>query len=344
VLDPAGTRSRFPGVDSRGLQGGGLWYDAVMTSSVRILMETLRWACHNGARALNYVECIGLKSESNRVGGVEAVERSSEAVVDFRAPVVVNCAGPWSRALALRFDRDHEALFRPSLAFSLLLDREAPSEATLAVTPRHSRARTYFLRPTRNRIVAGTFHASCAAYPASSDPGEEQIDRFLAELNRAVPGLEVTTDDIVRVYAGLLPATKQGTQDTADRPIILDHARAGGPSGLWSVSGVKYTTARVVAEHTLRRVFAGSGRDLSVRPGSERPAPASDLFASDLPPDFDGDAEEVGRVLRTLAEEEAVTCVDDLLSRRTEWTADPRRAAAVAASVTRLLGSKLSPL
>lgn len=343
VLDPAATVSRFPMVEPRGLKGGGVWYDAVMTSSVRVLMETLRWACGNGATALNYVECVGLLQEGGRVMGVEAVERLSGERVEFRSPVVVNCAGPWSRSLAGRLDGEHEALFPPSLAFNVLLSREAPSGTAVAVTPRYSGARTYFLTPRQNRLLAGTFHASCDSYPASPVPTEGQIDQLLADLNSAVPMLELTRDDVVRVDAGLLPAKRPGEEDTAVRDVILNHAASGGPYGLWSVSGVKYTTARLVAEQTLRLIFDGGGRDLSVRPGSERPAPAPSLLREDPSALAQGDAEAMGRLVDTLVEDEAVLCMDDLLLRRTEWAADPGRADEVAASVSRLLGKELPP-
>lgn len=340
VLDRKRTGELFPMARSQGLRGGGLWYDAVMTSSVRVLMETVRWACRNGAKALNYVECVGLLTDGDRVTGIEALNRTGGERVAFRAPVVVNCAGPWSRSLARRLDREHEELFRPSLAFNVLLRREPPSEAALAVTPPYAGGRTYFLMPRRDRVLAGTFHTTCEGYPASPVPDEPQIDRFLSDLNLAVPGLELTRDDVVRVDAGLLPAKARGSEETAVRDVILDHAAAGGPSGLWSVSGVKYTTARMVAERTLRRVFGGGGRDLSIRPGCERPEPAPGLFARDASAlaETEKDGEEMGKLLETLVEEEAVMCMDDLLLRRTEWGGDPDRIEAARGAVKRLLG------
>ena len=113
----------------------------------------------NGATALNYVECVSLLREGGGVRGVEAVDRVTGDVVELRAPVVVNCAGPSSRVVAERLDRDHERLFQPSLAFNLLLDRPPLSGAALALTPRNPTGRTYFLRSWRGRIVAGTYQA-----------------------------------------------------------------------------------------------------------------------------------------------------------------------------------------
>ena len=50
--------------------------------------------------------------------------------------------------------------------------------------------------------------------------------------------------------------------------MILGHGDHGGPAGLFSVSGVKYTTSRLVAEKTMRRVFPGrTGREPTAAAG-----------------------------------------------------------------------------
>jgi glycerol-3-phosphate dehydrogenase len=341
VIGPEDTATRFPGVRPDGLRGAGLWYDAAMTSSVRVLMETLRWACHNGATALNYVECVGLISEDGRLAGVEAVDHVDGTTVELRSPLVINCAGWWSRALSGRLAREQESLFRPSLAFNVLLRRPPLSDAAIAVTPPHPGARTYFLRPWRDWVLAGTFHAPCEGYPSSHSPTEAQILTFLEDVNGAVPGWGLTSEDVVRVYSGLLPAKRLGREELAVRPTLVDHSRAGGPTGLWSVSGVKYTTSRLVAEHTLRRCYAASGRDLSVRPGTERPPPVVGPTDA-LPACPTGrHRDETKRLIEAIVEDEAVIYMDDLLSRRTDWGTDPATADAAAETVTELLGRRL---
>ena len=341
VLDAESTKSLFPAVDAAGLRGGALWYDAAMTSSARVLMETLNWARHNGATTLNYVEGTDLIEEGRGLGGVRALDRLSGSAIELRAPVVINCAGPWSRTMSERFGRRLDELFHPSLAFNVLLDRPPPSSAAVAVTPRYDGARTYFLRPWQGRIFAGTSHAPCTEYPAASEPSPEQLARFLSDLNLAVPSLELTLEDVVRTYSGLLPAARPRTEELATRFTLFDHGAAAGPEGLWSVSGVKYTTARRVAERTLRRAFASSGRDLAVRPDSDRPESVYDLDLIDPSSLAGEDQDGARRALERLVRDEQVVCMEDLLLRRTDWGTDPKAAPAVAAAVTHLLGREL---
>jgi glycerol-3-phosphate dehydrogenase len=121
----------------------------------------------------------------------------------------------------------------------------------------------------------------------------------------------------------------------------VDHGRDGGPKGLWSVSGVKYTTARRVAEHTLRRVFERSGRDLSIRPESGRPPVSTSLDLSDPSALATEDRDRIRVALERLVEDECVLCMEDLLLRRTDWGTDPEAVPEVAIVVRDLLGSKL---
>ena len=338
VLDRVATQSLFPMVDKRGLRGGGLWYDAVMANSQRVVIELLRWACHNGAIALNYVECRKALVQGNRVVGVRAFDRVACQTVEFRAPAVINCGGPWSRQLASSFDRDEAVLFRPSLAFNVLLDRTSLSEAAVAVTPRYPGARTYFLQPWRDRVLAGTFHAPWKGLPDRPEPSQRQIDSFIDDLNAAVPGFDLTTADIVRIYSGLLPARAEGTEDLAVREVILDHGKTGGLRGFWSVSGVKFTTARLVAEKTLRRVFGPDGRNLRIRPGTDRPAPGCDIPHDDPTGLFRDDDAKIAPSVRRLIDDEAVVYMEDLLLRRTDWACDPEKVDILGKRVTQLIG------
>ncbi|NNF13883.1 MAG: FAD-dependent oxidoreductase, partial [Gemmatimonadetes bacterium] len=106
ILGPTDTRSLIPALRPDGLKGGGVWYDAIMRSSVRVLMETLRWACANGATALNYVEARTLEMEEGSVSGIRAMDCISGEAQLFRARRVVNCAGPWCREVAEDLDRE----------------------------------------------------------------------------------------------------------------------------------------------------------------------------------------------------------------------------------------------
>jgi len=330
LLDVDETLRIFPEVDRDGLRGAALWYDGVLTEPSRLVIEMLRWASACGARALNYVEAIGLLLDGERVAGLRAVDRASGRTLELRAPVVVSCAGPWSRALAARFDRDVPQLFRPVLGFNVLLDREPPSRCAVAVAARGAKAQTWFVTPFgwTSRTLAGTRYL-----PATADRGAgplaEDVADFLAALDAALPGFGARSAPVVQVLWGWLPAMAEGGNVPSSSPVVQDHGGAGGPQGLWSVSGVKLTTARSLAERVLARVLARRGQPLPpletvARPPADPPPPLSHLLGL-----VSREPEIVRELLQEIAARQSVVRVEDLLWRRTDWGLLPEAGAAV---------------
>ena len=244
LLGSEETAELFPAVDRDGLRGGVLWHDALVLDPRRLTVEILARACH----ALDHAEAEDLWIEEGRVRGLRVLDCVSGQRFEVRSDTVVLCAGPWVQGLARRFDRNVPDLFHPLLAFNLLLDREPLARGAVAVASREPGAQTWFLVPWQGKVLAGTAYAPSG----EGGPGEEWVDRFLRDLNAALPGLGFQRQQVLRVLWGHIPATAKGSTTPASRPVIHDHGRHGGPRGLVSVSGVKLTTARAVAERVLR--------------------------------------------------------------------------------------------
>jgi glycerol-3-phosphate dehydrogenase len=328
VIGPAEVCELVPAVDRTGLRGGALWHDAYMLSSERVLIELLRWACGSGAIALNYVEAVALRIAAGRVCGVEALDRESGQSIELQAPVVIACGGPWSRSLSARFDRERPELIEPSLAFNLLVDRPAIADVAVAVAPKRPGASTYFVLPWKGRILAGTCHLPWDGGLDPIGPTEEQLIGLLDDLNAAIPGLGVERRHVMRVYAGIVPAVAAGSNHTANRAIVVDHGATGGPQGLVSVSGVKYTTARLEAQRTLRIAMGGSLPPIDASVALSPPTDPGSRFLC-----LDDDTGPLPAAIARVIDEEAVLHVDDLLLRRMDLAVDGERALQLAAEV-----------
>ncbi len=332
VIDATQTKEFFSHVDPQGLQGGAVWYDAIMPDSQRLLIDILRWSCECGATALNYVEANRLLQNKKNVSGVEAIDRESGSSHEYKAKVVVNAAGPWCRKLARHFDRDKPSLFQSSIGWNVLLNRKALSDHAVAVVPKKPGAQTYFLIPWKGMLMAGTGQAPWFGGHENPMPSNELLDEFLGNLNLAVPKLEASQDEIIRVFAGLLPATEFGSATFANREVIFDHQARGGPRGFYSISGVKFTTARLVAEKTLNQIFPERKKEKDVITGNFRPL--SD--GQDKRGIFDFDCNRSGfeaswkDSLKMLIKEESVHHLDDLTLRRTNLWENPSRSLEVA--------------
>ncbi|MEM1355057.1 MAG: FAD-dependent oxidoreductase [Planctomycetota bacterium] len=327
-------------IPTDGLKGGGLWHDAMMISSERVLIEALAWAVNSGAGALNYVEAMELIVEDGRAAGVIGVDHLTGARLTFKSTKVVNAAGPACRALAERWHKDRPELFRKSLAFNLLFDRPAVSEHALAVSPAEDASKAYFVVPWKGRLMAGTCHAPAEQGDEAGRPGEALIEAFIDGINASLPGLGLSRSKVRRIYAGLLPADREGGGEPSHRPEVIDHGQRGGAKGLYSISGVKWTTARRVAADALTRVM---GRRLKHLAGTTPPPPHRPAELSNLGL-VAHDANEMRERLGELVEAESVVHLDDLLLRRVAGLDSDEAMVAAARAGAEVMGLRVAGL
>lgn len=334
VLNPAKTFKACPHLAPLGLEGGALWYDGFIPDTPRLLIEALRWACAKGARALNYVEAVSPIVAQGRVGGLRARDVLTDETLTFTAPWIVNAAGPWAPAFAAASGAEQAGLFPPSLAWNVVFDRTPPAQSALAVRARRRGAHTYFLVPWKGALLAGTGHTAWPHGADNAKPTRELLSRFIAEINEALPPLRLHEDRIARVFSGLLPAKREGSSELAVREIIRDHAAHGGPAGLISVSGVKLTTSRRVADKVLQHVAPeaqATPYTAFARPASRQAEPD---YAFDWRPGPGDNAWRTG--LGAAIADEAVVHLDDLLLRRSSLGDNPARALTLAAEASQL--------
>jgi glycerol-3-phosphate dehydrogenase len=316
TLDARATRAHFPLVRDRDLEGAAEWTDYFMISSERVLIETLRRACRHGADVLNYTRVLDVLVEDGRVAGVRARDELLGDTFDVAASQVLNCAGPEIRTLAHGRGRTAQSLFRPSMAFNLLLDARLPTESAVAVAAPRPGAPVLFLIPQQGTVLAGTCHLPRPADTVSAEPTANEIDRFLEDIRTAVPGLTVSRQHVCRVFAGLLPVRAPETAELTSRAVVHDHASDGGPAGLISVAGVKFTTAPRVAAAVLQKLRPGAASSrVSATPD---PAVANGILTDARQLSNATAAALRDALLRTI-HEESVQTPDDLVLRRTNW-------------------------
>lgn len=296
IIDAKETLERFPAVNADGLRGGATWCDAYMESPQRLLVEVLRWANAAGGKSLNYMKCTGLLSSGDVVSGIQARCSLTGDEYEFLGRTVINCAGPWSRLVAAGVASERKDYAR---AFNVVVACKPFSRSALALTPKaiNGKPTTWFAVPYRGQMIIGTAHL-----PPGDDisPTASEVQKLLDEVNRTVTELPLTLDDVLAVLPGRLPAATNGSHFPGKSPRIRTN---DGLRGLTSVEGVKYTTARHVAQQTLAATL-GSLPDCQhlQRPlPLTRPTLDETLSASDL---------------QKWIAEESVQHVDDLIFRR----------------------------
>ncbi len=295
-----------PGASAERLTGGGIWIDAQVESSERLVVGLLHAAAECGAALANHARVTRALRRDGRIVGVSVLDALGGGALEVRARQVLNAAGPGMDDVlaSLGVRRTPVPLLR---ALNLVLKRSVAKGHAIGAL---SSGRYLFLVPWRERAMIGTDYVPASG---ASDPAEAR--RFLEEASRAFPWAKLGMEDVALVHRGRVPGLD--AKRLAVRHLLLDHAAEGAP-GLSSVQGVKYTTARAVAEEAIDRLCHKLGQARPSRTAATRLLHARALEGA-LPT----------RALQAVREEMALTLPDAVLRRLDLGTAGPAAAADV---------------
>jgi glycerol-3-phosphate dehydrogenase len=278
-MPPAGGVSRqevldlLPGIEPRGLTGGVIFFDAQVYNSERLVISFLRSAAEAGAILVNYAEVIGFLEQAECVTGVRVRDSLSGDQFTVRGRTVVLVCGPWIDRVRSMLTRHRP---KPSSGFAkainivtrLIFNRyavgvSASDSGRVPSAVERNPNRLFFIAPWRDRSLIGTAYVECKEGPDGPKVTGADVQEFLHQVNIACRCADLKRDEIAFVHGGLVPLSSRRGSDSstklANHYEIRDH-RDEGLQGLVSVIGVKYTTARDVAEKTVDHVFRSWGR------------------------------------------------------------------------------------
>ena len=305
--------SLFPGFGpGHELTGGAIWYDAQLRHPERLTLSFLRSAAGRGAAVANYVRVQNLRVVNGAVEGALATDVVAGKSIAIRAKAVLVAAGPWGAEIVAQANPGAARPRVPThaLGVNVVIGRRL-ADVGVGVQAHSSRERDpvgggrrfLFLAPQGRITLLGTWYSLPAAGAEVRLEVERGARLLLEELNEACPGLALRTTDVVRHQWGWLPlkaGIEPGRPDAlTERFRVLDHGR-GGIRHLFSMEGVKYTTARRVAERAIDGIFETLGRR----------SPA--CLTSTLPLDTGGQPD----VAQAIREEMAIK-LSDVVFRRT---------------------------
>ncbi len=248
-----------------GLSGAQVMYESHMHSSERMTLAFLKTAVSNGAAVANYVEAISYLVEHGKVRGVHVRDTLTGDEFAIAARLTINSAGPAvqalnrsTSALRLRLNKEitgfargvHLVTKQVHPKYALALSTRKKTEGLVTRGGRH-----FFIIPWRNSSLIGTTNVPFQGNFDQMQVTEQDVADFLADINDALPELNLSCNDVRYAYTGIYPLTVQEIdpekyQAGGDYQLI-DHHRADGVPGLITALGAKYTTARYLAEKTV---------------------------------------------------------------------------------------------
>lgn len=267
VLNQAQVRTCIPESHAKGVSGGIRWYDGQAYDSERLVLAFVLSARERGAQVYNYLRVKDLSFSEGRLQGVLIQDRRNEEEREIRGHYVIDATGGrFDRARNAGTAKTHFPAFAKAvnLVYPARHLHNAIGLKTDARSEDGQSGRLLFSVPWRDRTIIGTwyFPVSETVHQSGLTSGEFEICNtdvqrlsVLADGNAAEPCL---------IHIGLVPVTDEFT--TGDYPrlledtLVIDHKRQRGGQNIFSIYGVKYTTARATAQRTIDKVAARLGK------------------------------------------------------------------------------------
>jgi glycerol-3-phosphate dehydrogenase len=203
---------------------------------------------------MDHTQAISMSTDNGCVQELVTRDKRTLSSRTFSTSVVINAAGHWAPSLAAQFGFSVESPPHISWAWNVLFDVCCETSTAGAVTARRPGAQTFFILPWRGQTLIGTGHAPSRENDDAESVPEELVARFVTQVDEAVPELSLTESRISQVMAGRLPVSSMSPIRLTSRPMIMDHGQDGA-KGFYSLWGIKYTTARLVARRLIDRIL-----------------------------------------------------------------------------------------
>ena len=260
MLSRAQTLERWPGLNSEGLVGAALYYDAQVEFPERLVAANVRSACECGAEVLTHTRVSSFAVEDGRVSGVEFISEAGEKGF-AEAPVVINAAGPWIDFVLERAPVESPKLIGGTKGSHLIVPPFPSAPANAIYLEARSDGRPIFIIPWNKLYLIGTTDVRFDGNPDEVRCESWEMDYLLSETNFAFPNAGLTRESILDTYSGVRPLPVTGDKDEQSitrRHFIREHPRL---PNLLSIVGGKLTTYRSLAEECVDLIFRKLGKD-----------------------------------------------------------------------------------
>jgi glycerol-3-phosphate dehydrogenase len=258
----------LPSLRREGLNGGVVFFDAQVYNSERLVLEFIKTAWQKGAQPANYTEVIGFIREGHQITGVRVRDVLTGDTLGVSSKLIVLACGPWNQELIEMLGKE-DAKPKTKYAKAInIITRKRFDNFAIGVLGRNqysdgrfipnAKSNYLFLTPWRNFSILGTAYTMTDKTPSNFEINETDISFLVKEFNEIYPWEKISHRDIIFAHGGLLPLSrrmgKKSGVNLAKKFKILD-SREFGYEGLILVEGVKYTTARDVAEKVIGYIF-----------------------------------------------------------------------------------------
>ena len=260
MLTPSEAREHAPGLQTEGLRGAALFYDAQVEYAERLAVENALDARARGATVLTYARVERLLVEDGAARGVVFKDLLTGETHEGRAPFILNAAGPWvDEVLEGCGGAACEKLIGGTKGSHLVVRAFAGAPLAAVYSEAFEDGRPFFVVPWDGKLLVGTTDERYDGDLDHVEAGAREIEYLLRETNLAFPSARLSRGDVLYTYSGVrpLPRVAEGEEGGITRRHFVQASRM---RGLHSVVGGKLTTYRALSEEVVELLFSALGR------------------------------------------------------------------------------------
>ncbi|HJQ32924.1 MAG TPA: glycerol-3-phosphate dehydrogenase [Pyrinomonadaceae bacterium] len=258
MLTPSEALEYAPGLETEGLRGAALFYDAQVEYAERLAVENALDARAHGATVITYARVERLLVEGGAARGVVFTDLLDGATHEARAPFILNATGPWVDEVLEGSDAEGERLLGGTKGSHIVVRAYDGAPRAAVYTEALEDGRPFFVVPWDGKLLIGTTDERYAGNLDRVEADGREIEYLLRETNRVLPSARLTREDVLYTYSGVrpLPRVAEGQEGDITRRHFV---RPSSVRGLFNVVGGKLTTYRALAEGAVDLIFRARG-------------------------------------------------------------------------------------
>lgn len=301
------TLKKIPQLKQDGLQGSGVYSDAIVDDS-KLTLDCLYDGLENpNCEILNYTSLQNIEPSGKQYQ--LTIEDSLEGITrNVEAQNVIFATGPFTDQLLSKFSfLKWKNCMLPSKGIHLWLKRDA-IEISDPMVLQTKDNRVVFVIPHHDSILVGTTEKIVKKDFFDMKADKDEIDYLLGIMNSYFPTKLITEKEILSSYAGIRPLVREGNSENSTKT-SRNHKVFTPAKNVHVIVGGKLTTFRTMGQEISKKIV--TSLDKTYDPDKTR----SPLRKPSLFPAFATQAPSKELVLR-IAKEERVRTFDDLVKRR----------------------------
>ncbi len=260
------------GIISHQITGGGLWFDAQVENTERMVLQFIQAANRFNAVTLNHTAAI--KFSTNKISGEHRLLIADQISGDEKyisSSAIIDCTSAWnfiSKSIG-ETETNEEITFLKSV--NIIINKKI-SETAFGLNIKQQsthETRLYFFVPWRDCTIIGTWYSLAKSYPGENFSKQDAL-HCIDDINSAFSKQKISLDNICNVHIGYLPAELAQAVDRSniDKYLLtsfqlIDWSNKLETRHVYSLRGTKFTLARHDAVQVIDRLSKIEGLSVS---------------------------------------------------------------------------------